>query len=239
MTDRTSTARMQIPPVVLALPFQGRWLAQNSPARRVPSHGTDLWGETYAVDFVAVDGARRTAHRRDWRTVLATEPADRFFAFGRPLLAPTDGTVVAVHDGEPDHVGRRSQLSLVLYVLGQQRRLRQGIRAIAGNHLIIRLDGDGDGFVALVHLRTGTLRVSAGDQVATGQQVAECGNSGNSTQPHVHLQVMNSRDLSVARGVPMVFRDFREWPRGSRDSHVKEFGLPGEGAVVEPRSTPV
>ena len=57
MTDRTSTARTQIPPVVLALPFQGRWLAQNSPARRVPSHGTDLLGETYAIDFVAVDGA--------------------------------------------------------------------------------------------------------------------------------------------------------------------------------------
>ena len=240
MTGRVWTA--QIPPVVLALPFEGRWLAQNSPARRIPSHGTDLLGETYAIDFVAVDGTRRTAHRRDWRTLLATEPADRFFAFGRPLLAPTGGTVVAVHDGELDHVGRRSPLSLVPYLLGQQNRLRHGIPAIAGNHLIIK-PRDGHGFVALVHLRAGTLRVSVGDQVSTGQQIAECGNSGNSTQPHVHLQAMDSRDLSVARGISMVFRNFREWPapldlrkssRGSRDEgQVKETGLPGEGAVVE------
>lgn len=40
--------------VELALPFAGRWAVQNSPARRVPSHGTDLMGELYAIDFVAV-----------------------------------------------------------------------------------------------------------------------------------------------------------------------------------------
>ena len=60
--------------VALSLPFAGRWLAQNSPARRVPSHGTDLLGGRYAIDFVGVDHRRRTADRRDWRTFLATEP---------------------------------------------------------------------------------------------------------------------------------------------------------------------
>jgi murein DD-endopeptidase MepM/ murein hydrolase activator NlpD len=219
--------------VVLALPFAGRWLARNSPARRVPSHGTDLLGERYAIDFVGVDDRGRTADRRDWRTALATEPAERFFGYGRPILAPADGIVVGAHDGELDHVGRRSQLTLVPYVLGQAARLRQGVNAIAGNHLVIALPGGG-AFVALVHLRAGSLRVAVGEEVTAGQAIADCGNSGNSTQPHVHVQIMDSADLSVARGVPMAFRRFREWPRGARPPLIREAGLPAEGAVVEP-----
>lgn len=219
--------------IVISLPFAGRWLAQNSPARRVPSHGTDLFGERYAIDFVGVDHRRRTADSRDWRTFLATEPAERYFAYRRPILAPGDGIVVAVHEGEIDHVGRRSQLTLVPYALGQRARLRQGVGAIAGNYLIIALRDSG-AFVALAHLRAGSTRVSIGEEVTTGQQVAECGNSGNSTQPHVHVQVMDSPDLSVARGVPMAFRRFREWPGGAKPIQIRESGLPGEGAVVEP-----
>jgi murein DD-endopeptidase MepM/ murein hydrolase activator NlpD len=219
--------------VVISLPFEGRWLARNSPARRVPSHGVDLLGERYAIDFIGVDHRRRTAAGRDWRTFLATEPAERFLGYGRPILAPVDGTVVDVHDGEIDHVGRRSQLALVPYALGQKARLRQGVAAIAGNYLIIELR-DGRAFVALVHLRAGSLRVAAGERVTTGQPIADCGNSGNSTQPHVHVQVMDSLDLSVARGLPMAFRRFREWPRGAKHARTSEVGLPGEGAVVEP-----
>jgi hypothetical protein len=103
-------------PVVLALPFRGTWLARNSPARRVPSHGTHLFATTYALDFIAVRG-RRTATTQDWRTLVATEPVDRFFAFGQPILAPAAGRVVSVHDGETDHAARRSQLTLVPYAL--------------------------------------------------------------------------------------------------------------------------
>jgi murein DD-endopeptidase MepM/ murein hydrolase activator NlpD len=107
------------------------------------------------------------------------------------------------------------------------------VAAIAGNYLIIALRHS-DAFVALAHLRTGSIRVAIGQEVTAGQPVAECGNSGNSTQPHVHVQVMDSPDLSVARGVPMAFRRFREWPRGANQFQTKEAGLPGEGAVVEP-----
>ncbi|WP_330164976.1 M23 family metallopeptidase [Catellatospora vulcania] len=219
--------------VVLSLPFTGLWLARNSPARRVPSHGTDLMGERYAIDFVGVDERGRPAGHRDWRTLLATEPPERFFGYDRPILAPADGVVVAVHDGESDHEARRSQLALVPYLLGQAGRLRQGAAAIAGNHVVIELRGSG-AFAALVHLRSGSLRVAAGARVTAGQQIAACGNSGNSTQPHVHLQVMDSADLSVARGVPMVFRHFRERPAGAARFLIRESGMPGESAVVEP-----
>ena len=88
--------------------------------------------------------------------------------------------------------------------------------------------------VLLAHLQRGSVCVVPGQGLVEGQQIARCGNSGNSTQPHVHLQVMDSADPSVARGVPMTFRHFREWPPRTRQSQVRERGMPGEGAVVEP-----
>jgi hypothetical protein len=221
--------------VVLSLPFTGLWLARNSPARRVPSHGSDLFGERYAIDFIRVDDRGRSAAHRDWRTFLASEPAERFFGFGQPILAPASGTVVDVHDGEPDHAGRRSQLALVPYMLGQGGRIREGVGAIAGNYVTIAIDG---GFVTLVHLKAGSLRVSVGDTVTTGQAIAECGNSGNSTQPHLHLQVADSRDLSVAQGVPMAFRDFRERRVGVKGFVTRDVGIPGEGSLVIPTTRP-
>jgi murein DD-endopeptidase MepM/ murein hydrolase activator NlpD len=208
-------------------------VVQNSPARRVPSHGTDLLGSRYAIDFVGVDNRGRTAPMRDWRTFVATEPTQRFFAFGRPILAPADGVIVAAHDGEVDHAARRSQLALVPYALGQASRLRRGAAAVAGNYLTIQLSDSG-AFAVLAHLRAGSLRVAVGDHVVAGQPIGECGNSGNSTQPHVHVQVMDSTDISIARGLPMVFRNFREWPRSGNPLQVTGSGIPREGSVVEP-----
>jgi hypothetical protein len=113
--------------IVLQLPFHGTWLARNSPARRVPSHGIHLFATTYAMDFIAVSG-RRSAALRDWRTLLSTEPVDRFLGFGQPILAPAAGRVVSVHDGEAGYEARRSQLALVPYAVTQAARLR-GARA--------------------------------------------------------------------------------------------------------------
>jgi hypothetical protein len=219
--------------VELSLPFTGPWLTQNSPARRIPSHGSDLFGERYAVDFVGVDDHHRSARARDWRTWFATEPPERFFAFGRPILAPISGVVVEAHAGEIDHEARRSQLALVPYALGQAARVRRGFGAIAGNYVIVA-SPVGDAFVAVVHLQAGSIRVSVGQQVVEGEKIASCGNSGNSTQPHAHLQAMDSLDLSVARGLPISFRHFREYSRGEMDFQIRRSGMPGEGSVVEP-----
>ncbi len=221
----------------MSLPFTGLWRARNSPARRVPSHGSDLFGERYAIDFLGVDDRHRSSGTRDWRTLVATEPPERFVAFGRPILAPGRGTVVAVHGAEPDHEARRSQLALVPYALGQAARIRRGAGAIAGNHVVVHLS-QSDTFVLLAHLQSGSIRVSVGQEVADGQQIARCGNSGNSTQPHVHVQVMDDADPLVARGVPMAFRRFREWASGARQHQVRERGMPGENAVVEPLLIP-
>ena len=77
---------MATDPVLLNLPFRGRWLARNSPARHVPSHGTHAFGLTYAIDFIAVDQHGRSAPRT-WRTFLSVEPPQVFRGFGEPILA--------------------------------------------------------------------------------------------------------------------------------------------------------
>jgi hypothetical protein len=188
--------------VVLAYPFTGRWMARNSPARRVPSHGSHLMGTTYAIDFVPVDARGRSAPWT-WRAALATETPEGFVGFGAPILAPCSGRVVVAHDGEPDHEARRSQLTLVPYMLGQARRARGGPAAIAGNHVVIAT-GDGP-FILLAHLRRDSVRVAVGDHVRRGAVVGACGNSGNSTQPHLHVQATDSTSWDTARGLPIAF----------------------------------
>lgn len=211
--------------------MEGRCLVQNSPARRVPSHGTDAMASTYAIDLVPVDEQGRSAVERDWRTRLSTEPPERFWGFGRPVVAPAGGRVARVHDDEPDHRARRAQLPLLLYMWGQAGRLRRGAAGLAGNHVVIEL-AEGAGYVALAHLRAGSVCVEPGDTIAPGQRLGSCGNSGNSTEPHVHLQVMDAADPMLARGLPMAFGRFREHRRGT--DQVVACGLPAEGAIVEP-----
>ena len=218
--------------VALRLPFEGRWLVQNSPARRIPSHGVDVFAQRFAIDFVAVDERRRTAAVRDWRTLLSTEPPERFVGFGRPVLAPCAGTVVDVHDGEADHAALRSQLALLPYALGQAGRLRAGLDAVAGNRVTLALPGGG-AFVALVHLQRGSVADVVGQDVAEGQPLARCGNSGNSTEPHLHVQAMDGADARVARGLPLAFRRFREEVRGERAPAARDQAVPREGSVVE------
>ena len=196
----------RMPPdvVVLDLPFSGRWMARNSPARRIPSHGSHLFGSTYAIDFVAV-GSNGLPAPRSWRSALWVEVPEIFRGFGEPIVAPAEGTVVLVHDGEPDHWARRSQITLLPYMLGQARRVRDGIPAIAGNHVVLAM-GRGGPFVLLAHLRCGTVQVDEGDRLSDGDRIGECGNSGNSTQPHVHVQVTESLNWSTTRGLPVAFR---------------------------------
>ncbi|MCC3294213.1 M23 family metallopeptidase [Arthrobacter sp. zg-Y411] len=190
-------------PAILRLPFTGRWLTQNSPANRVPSHGTDLFGTAYAIDFVAVDAQGRSGPP-GWRSLLSTEAPEIFHGFGVSVLAPASGTVVSVHDGEPDHQGRRSQPALLAYALTQRGRVRQGPNAIAGNSVVIALEPEGP-FVLLAHLACGSVEAVPGARVRAGVRIGACGNSGNSTEPHVHLQVTDSMDWGTCRGLPVAF----------------------------------
>lgn len=184
----------------LAYPFSGRWLVRNSPADRVPSHGTARFAASYAIDFVPVDDGGRTAPIT-FRSLVAPEDPARFPGFGRSVLAPADGTVVAVRDGEPDHPAYRG-LPSIGYALTQGRRAAAGWPALAGNHVLIESDGV---VVALCHLGRGSVEVEPGQRVAVGTVLGRCGNSGNSTEPHTHVQAIDDRDVERAAAVRLTF----------------------------------
>lgn len=185
----------------LEYPFTGRWLVQNSPANRVPSHGTDLFASAYAIVFVPVDSAGRSA-RVTLGSLFRPEPAGIFPGFGRPVLAPCDGLVVAAENTLSDHEAYRG-IPSIGYALAQRQRLARGWRELAGNHILIRYDSC---VVALCHLQQDSVLVAPGDQVHVGQHIAGCGNSGNSTEPHVHLQVVDRLPVNAAVAVPLAFR---------------------------------
>ena len=199
-------------PLELSYPFAGDWLVQNSPADRVPSHGTPLFATSHAIDFVPVDERGRSA-RITWRTLIRPEPPGAFPGFGRPITSPVDGEVVAVHDGQPDHEAHRG-LPSVAYAFTQRQRVAHGWVGLAGNHVLV---ATASGIVvALCHLRRGSIGVVTGQRISAGDPIGACGNSGNSTEPHLHLQAMDGPDPTSARAVSIRFPD----------------GMPRNGAIV-------
>ncbi|MBN9612854.1 MAG: M23 family metallopeptidase [Actinobacteria bacterium] len=192
--------------VELSYPFTGRWLAQNSPGDRVPSHGTTRFGTAYAIDFVPVDAGGRTAPLTVG-SLLRSEAPERFPGFGRTILSPIDGIVVAAAGDEPDHPAHRG-LPSVGYARTQKRRIAEGWVALAGNHVLIESAGT---MIAVCHLQQHSLLVRPGQVVHAGAPVGRCGNSGNSTEPHVHVQAIDNRDPAQAEAVPITFNG--ELPR--------------------------
>ena len=198
-------------PIDLAYPFTGTWLVQNSPADRVPSHGTRLFATSFAIDFTPVDASGQSAPV-SLASLFRPEPPERFPGFGRAVTAPASGLVHAARDGEPDHAAFRGFPSIG-YAATQARRVREGWVGLAGNHVIIEVGGV---FIALCHLKRGSICVQPGQLVRCGEPVGRCGNSGNSTEPHVHVQAMDSADPGQASAVPVSFAG----------------GLPRNGTVV-------
>jgi len=213
------------------LPVRGLWFVAASPATKVPSHGTDFLGQTFAFDLVATDEEFHSSRVRDWRSFLWFESPERFFGFGRSVLAPSDGTIVAAHDGEPDRVACRSVVGLLAFDVRQRKRLARDLNALLGNHVIVALEERV--FALLAHLGRGSLRVGVGDQVRSGQVIGACGNSGNSTEPHLHFQLMDSADLRRAVGRAAAFCNYqaRTKRRGWRSVAL---GIPAPGELIRP-----
>ena len=132
-----------------------------------------------------------------------------FVIFGQPLLAVADGRVTAAVDGHPD-----------LPVGGSTWH------DMAGNHVI--LDIGGGHYVLYGHLQQASLRVKVGDQVRRGQVIAQVGDSGNSGQPHLHLQVQNKPTFDVED------RGIRTLPIRFDGATVPD---PHRGDTVQPAST--
>ena len=203
-------ASLDLHPAVIAdLPLRGEWRALNTPAERVPSHGTDWFGQRYAYDFVRMDekGARYGEHGLA-RQFLGAVPVDRFYCWAQPVYAAFGGRVLAVGEGWPDRARVNAIRELVRSNVAPPRPLPHDWRPLLGNFVMI--EGD-EGVAVYAHLRRGSIAVDPRDVVAAGSPIGQVGNSGNTSMPHLHFQVMDDPDPFRARGVLCTFRNLERW----------------------------
>jgi murein DD-endopeptidase MepM/ murein hydrolase activator NlpD len=198
--------------LVVDFPLRGEWQAYHTPATKIPSHGTDMLGQRYAFDFI------RTEEGPGWRyhpagtlrTFILGVPTSECHGFDEPIHAPFEGLVAAAQDGYPERarIHPIRELAIVLKNALTFRPTPDGLRKVLGNFVILRSSDSPDVFAAFAHLRPGSVSVATGDTVRTGDLLGRVGSTGNSTAPHLHFQLMDSVDPTVAKGVPCVFRAY-------------------------------
>ncbi|WP_127573390.1 M23 family metallopeptidase [Georgenia faecalis] len=188
-------------PVDVAPPVRGRWVALNSPGSAVPSHGVKAYGQKYAVDLL--QPSTDAPPSMGWSFVMRRP--ETYPTFGAPVHAMAAGTVVHAQDGQRDHRARDTWPG-VLWMMTLEGFIRElaGARKIMGNHVVVEHD-DGT-YAAYGHLRHGSAVVRPGEHVAAGQVLAQVGNTGNTSEPHLHVQLMDDPQPTAAAGVPM------RWP---------------------------
>lgn len=180
-------------------PVRGRWVGVNSPATQVPSHGLRAYGQAYAIDVVAdpPDDPRPIFGGEMMRAPTA------YPAFGEPVFAMIDGEVVRASGWRRDHRARSNGWGIAYMMIEGMIREIGGPRFVIGNHVTIR--GDDGAYAIVAHLQQGSPTVKAGDRVTAGTVIGRCGNSGNTSEPHVHAQLMDRASLWTAQGLPMSF----------------------------------
>jgi hypothetical protein len=176
-------------PALLAPPLLGgRWVPVIGVHRRslFPVNGQLRDGQRFAVDFSArLDRGGRTHHGDVDRN-------SSYFNFAQPVLAVGAGRVVSVVDRFPDQI----PLDPTPTTLAEAD----------GNHVIIRLRKGV--FAAYAHIKPGSIRVYRGQRVRAGQMLGLLGNSGNTSGPHLHFQLMDRPSFLDADGLPFVFERF-------------------------------
>ena len=212
--------------VVIDFPLRGEWSVERTPAHRVPSHGTDVLGQRFAYDLVRTD-QRHGSHLHPAGTLrfyLIGGRTRDCYGWGQPAYAPFDGEIVKAVDGMPErewlHVLRESYLALKSAIRLARGKLDPVL--LAGNHVVIRA---GETYALYAHLAPGSVGVRPGQVVRTGELIGRVGHTGNSTAPHLHLQLMDSGDPLKAKGIPCAFAEYLV-QRDGRWERV-ERGIPG------------
>lgn len=131
-------------------------------------------GQSKALDIFRITPVG--VHKDGW---LPPDPS-RYETFGVPVTAPCSGEVALVVDGLED---------MQVPIMDREH--------MAGNFVAI----DCGGFVViLAHLRRGSIVVAAGDGVEAGDPLGEMGNSGNSSEPHLHLHAQRGLPAGAPLG---------------------------------------
>jgi biotin carboxyl carrier protein len=179
--------------VVIAPPLRGGvWFAANGPSaasghRRamIPIFGTYYIAQRFAIDWVKVDEQGST-HRGD---PLQNKS---YYAYGNEALAVAEGRVTEVKDSIPENVPGATSRAVAIT-----------LETVGGNHVIIDIGGGHYAFYA--HLQPGSIRVKVGDKVKRGQVLGLVGNSGNSTEPHLHFHITDASSPLGSEGTPYAF----------------------------------
>ena len=182
--------------VVIGPPLRGGvWLAANGPAdasghRRalIPIAGVPAIAQRFAIDWVKVADDDKTFKGDQLKN-------ESYYAEGVDALAVANGTVVAVKDSIPENVPGINSRAVPIT-----------LETVGGNHVIIDIGGGNYAFYA--HLKPGSIRVKKGDRVSRGQVVGLVGNTGNSTEPHLHFHISDGNSPLGSEGVPYRFESF-------------------------------
>jgi len=185
----------------LRLPFDGEWFVFWGGRDVVNNAHAVTKDQRFACDFVIVREQHGGTHEGD-----GTQN-EQYYCFGQRVVAPAHGVVVAAEDGIADN--------------------RPGVmnaKKPLGNHVIIDHSNGEYSFIA--HLKNGTVAVRKGDVIRAGDPLGQCGNSGNSSEPHIHYHLQNKPRFGKGEGLPAQFLGY------SADSVLVERGEPRRGQRV-------
>jgi murein DD-endopeptidase MepM/ murein hydrolase activator NlpD len=187
----------------------------------IPVNGRAYISQRYAIDWVELYPDGKT---------YQGDPADNknYRAYGHEIHAVADGIVTETKDGIAQNTPGAKSLAIPIT-----------LETIGGNHVIADM---GNGLYAFyAHMQPGSLRVKVGDKLHRGQVLGLLGNTGNSSEPHLHFDICNASSMLACEGIAYAFASFEVVGKGagwkSSDSHeaaVKhETEIPTEDEVVQ------
>ncbi len=172
------------------MPINEEWFVFWGGTNELVNYHYSLESQRYAYDLVIYQGD----------TTYEGDPTDNesYFAFGKDVVAPREGTVIALENNLDDNTPTVSS--------NPQQPL--------GNYVI--LDHDNNEYSIIAHFKKGSLKVSKGDRVEAGELLGSVGNSGNSTEPHIHFHVVDRPEWQEAVSIRIKFEDGADPVRGDR-----------------------
>jgi murein DD-endopeptidase len=215
------------PVVVIAPPLDAtNLLAGNGPSntsahRRalIPVEGHAYISQRYAIDWVEAypDGKTFQGEEKDNKS---------YKIYGAEIHSVADGVVTEVKDGIPQNVPNAEEHAVPIT-----------LETVGGNHVIVDIGGGRFAFYA--HMQPGSPRVKVGYHVKTGQVLGLVGNSGNSSEPHLHFDICDASSMLACEGLPYAFASFDITSRMDGDAMkalappiMRKGEIPGEDDVV-------
>lgn len=178
-------------------------------------------GDNTDVNYHAATPDQRWAYDLLVEPYLSgSEKLEDYGCYGIPVVAPAAGTVTKMQDGAPD---------------ATPGKISNNITAPLGNHIVIQLPSET--YLILAHFKPGSIAVQEGQTVEEGQLLGACGNSGNTSEPHIHIHHQRQDPaqfpVGFAEGLPLYFRDHDGPPMPEGGIKEENGKLVATGAVVQ------